>query len=82
MWTEAVVAYFGVYPRKCSGLRKYPRLSTESLKDAENYSTVMFVLNTLIALRYSNCVPVNAIKAYGAMEVYLHSVLASALYTF
>jgi hypothetical protein len=50
-------------------LRKYPKLSPENPKDAEHYSTAMFVVNTLIALRYSKCVPVNAIKAYGAMEV-------------
>jgi hypothetical protein len=59
----------GLYPRKCRGLRKYPKLSPESLKDAEHHSTAMFVVKTLISTRYNKYVPLNAIKAYGTMEV-------------
>ena len=58
----------GFYPRKYRGLRKYPKLSPDNVKDAEHHSTAMFVVKTLIALRYSKYVPVNAIKAHEAME--------------
>jgi len=59
----------GFNPRKCRGLRKYPKLSPESIKDAKHHSTAMFVVKTLIVLRYSKYVPVNVIQAYGVMEV-------------
>lgn len=61
--------FWGSIPESVGGLRKYPKLSPESLKDAEHHSTAMFVVKTLIALRYNKYVSVNAKKAYGVMEV-------------